>query len=145
VAEPPDIRASDADRERAADALRRHFGDGRLTLDELEVRLAEVYASRTLGELSSREGPLRELPLLPPPPPIQTRNVDRFNPAAVHHLGRGFPEHVALYLAVNIFLVVIWAASGGGFFWPLFVIGGWGIALAGHYAAARQRPPLRPR
>jgi hypothetical protein len=64
-----DVRASDADRERVADLLRRHCNDGRLTLDELGDRLAEVYACRYLGELNSPTGPLRELPVLPPPRP----------------------------------------------------------------------------
>jgi hypothetical protein len=40
VAESPSIRASDSDRERVADLLRRHCGEGRLTLDELGERLA---------------------------------------------------------------------------------------------------------
>jgi len=29
-------------------------------------------------------------------------------------------------------LVVIWAASGAGYFWPIWGIGGWGIGLAAH-------------
>ncbi len=64
-----DIRASDADREHVADLLRRHCNEGRLTLDELAERLAEVYACRYLGELTSPTGPMRELPVLPPPRP----------------------------------------------------------------------------
>lgn len=31
---------------------------------------------------------------------------------------------------MNGFLVVIWLASGGDFFWPVFPIFGWGIGLA---------------
>jgi hypothetical protein len=49
--ELPALRASDADRERAADTLRRAAGDGRLTLDELDERLNAAYASRTRAEL----------------------------------------------------------------------------------------------
>ena len=37
--------------------------------------------------------------------------------------------HLVTYLAVNTFLVVIWFATGAGFFWPLFIIFGWGIGL----------------
>jgi hypothetical protein len=47
----PGLRASDADRERVADALRRHHLDGRLDTDELQERLARCYAARTTGEL----------------------------------------------------------------------------------------------
>ena len=47
----PEVLASDADRERVVDALRQHCTDGRLTLDEFEERLGEVYAARTLRDL----------------------------------------------------------------------------------------------
>jgi len=43
---------------------------------------------------------------------------------------RDFKNHVAVYLIVNTLLVVIWAVSGGGYFWPIWVIGGWGVGLA---------------
>ncbi len=42
---------------------------------------------------------------------------------------RGFRTHVVAYLAVNAFLVVIWAVTGAGFFWPIFPIAGWGIGV----------------
>jgi hypothetical protein len=47
----PELRASDADRERAADRLRHAAGDGQLTVDELDERLHEAYAARTCAEL----------------------------------------------------------------------------------------------
>jgi hypothetical protein len=43
-----------------------------------------------------------------------------------------FTVHAILYVVVNIMLVAIWAATGGGDFWPIFPIGGWGIGLAVH-------------
>src|SRR3954463_1093062 len=49
----PALRASDADRERAADALRRHHLDGRLDTDELQDRLGRCYAARTTGDLAA--------------------------------------------------------------------------------------------
>jgi hypothetical protein len=47
----PELRASDADRERTADRLRHAAGEGRLTMEELEERLHSVYAARTHREL----------------------------------------------------------------------------------------------
>src|SRR3954452_13951795 len=47
----PGMRASDADRERVAEALRRHHVDGRLDTEELQERLERCYAARTTGEL----------------------------------------------------------------------------------------------
>lgn len=43
---------------------------------------------------------------------------------------RDFRVHIATYLVVNGFLVLIWALSGGGYFWPIWPMGGWGIGLA---------------
>jgi len=49
----PELRASDADREHTAELLRRAAGEGRLDVDELEERLATVYATRTQRELDA--------------------------------------------------------------------------------------------
>ena len=43
---------------------------------------------------------------------------------------RDFRTHVFVYLLVNAFLWGIWAVTGTGFPWPVFVTGGWGIGLA---------------
>lgn len=45
------IRASDADREAVAAALRQHAAEGRLTMQEFEERLDKVYAATTYGDL----------------------------------------------------------------------------------------------
>jgi hypothetical protein len=51
--EPPELRASHADRDRAVDVLRLAAGDGRLSVDELEMRLEAALSARTMGELAS--------------------------------------------------------------------------------------------
>jgi hypothetical protein len=58
------LRASDGERERAAETLRRHHADGRLTTDELDERIERAYAARTLGELDQL---FRDLPRLRAP------------------------------------------------------------------------------
>ncbi len=45
------VRASDADRDAAAAALRNHYAAGRLESGELEERVATVLGARTLGDL----------------------------------------------------------------------------------------------
>ena len=46
---------------------------------------------------------------------------------------RAFLRHAATYVVVNLFLIFIWAVpSGGGYFWPIWPILGWGIGLAFH-------------
>lgn len=47
---------------------------------------------------------------------------------------RSFHTHLRLYLLVNVLLVGIWAASGGGYFWPVWPMLGWGVGLAAHGA-----------
>ncbi len=54
---------------------------------------------------------------------------------------RDFRNHVAVYLIVNAMLVVIWALSGQGYFWPVWPMLGWGIGLALHgWKAFFERP-----
>jgi len=48
----PALRASDVERERAADQLRQAAGEGRLTVDELDERLTRCYAAKTVAELA---------------------------------------------------------------------------------------------
>jgi hypothetical protein len=48
---PVELRASDADRERVADQLREAAVDGRITMDELDQRIARAYTSVTRAEL----------------------------------------------------------------------------------------------
>ena len=49
---------------------------------------------------------------------------------------RAFLVHLAVYVATNVFLFVVWLLIGGGFPWFLFVMFGWGIGIAAHGATA---------
>jgi hypothetical protein len=60
-----DLRASDADREQTATVLQTAFAEGRLTMTELDERLAIVYAARTYAELTPVT---RDLPVGAPIP-----------------------------------------------------------------------------
>jgi hypothetical protein len=42
---------------------------------------------------------------------------------------RDFGTHLVAYVVINLMLVGIWAATGGGYFWPIWVILGWGVGL----------------
>lgn len=44
-----------------------------------------------------------------------------------------FYVHFAVYIAVNVFLVVLWWVTGGGFPWFVFPLFGWGIGIAAHF------------
>lgn len=43
-----------------------------------------------------------------------------------------FRKHLTVYVLVNSLLVVVWLATGAGFFWPIWPILGWGIAVVLH-------------
>jgi class 3 adenylate cyclase len=129
------LRASDADRERVSELLRHHYGAGRLSEDELSERVGAAYAVRTMSEL---EALTADLPAEPE--------------STAHRRHRGaletsFRIHLAVYIVVNVMLIGIWAASGGGYFWPIWPILGWGIGLGGHAAPllARRGAPPRQR
>jgi hypothetical protein len=73
---PPEMRASDADRDRVMDVLRDATAEGRLTADELDERLAAALTARTFGDLAALT---EDLPVIPdlliwpdPPPPAAT-------------------------------------------------------------------------
>ncbi|EFE74853.1 conserved hypothetical protein [Streptomyces filamentosus NRRL 15998] len=51
TSERPEMRASDAERERVAELLREAVAEGRLDMDEFDQRLETAYKARTHGEL----------------------------------------------------------------------------------------------
>jgi len=57
--DPRTLRVSDADRDRIADVLREAVATGRITFDELDERLGQVYSARTYADL---ENITRDLP-----------------------------------------------------------------------------------
>jgi len=125
------VRASDVERERAVAALQRHYSEGRLDHAELEERVACAYAARTRLEL---EAPFSDLPKRP------TLRVRR-RPTASWHLW--------VYLAFCTAITAHWAllerhpetnlTQLAGAFWPIWLIGPWGLALALGFAVTRRR------
>jgi Domain of unknown function (DUF1707)/2TM domain len=115
----PDIRVSDAEREEVVERLREHTAAGRLTPQELDERIDEAYAARTRGEL---DGVMRELPVSAPP-------VADVQAARRERARRQLYASVGSYVTTNATLVIIWALTGAGSFWPIWVIAFWGIAL----------------
>ncbi|MEU2726380.1 DUF1707 domain-containing protein [Streptomyces griseoviridis] len=65
----PELRASDADRERVAEILRDALAEGRLDMEEFEERLEATYRARTYGELTplTRDLPVPGVPVAPLP------------------------------------------------------------------------------
>ena len=120
-----DLRASDAERERVAEHLRTQAGEGRLTVEVLDERLERAYAATTRAELAALTA---DLPQPPRPRPDERAE---------------FREHLRTYLGVMALLVVIWALTGMGYFWPVWPALGWGIGIASHASAAYRAPRRR--
>jgi hypothetical protein len=127
---PPRLRASDADRERTVEQLRRHHADGRLDMEEFSERMDRAYAAKTLAELDEL---MADLP----------RDAAPATPRAAGALEerrarrqQTFYRSLAIYLAVNAMLVVVWLFSGRGYFWPIWVMLGWGIGIVAQGVSA---------
>jgi hypothetical protein len=102
-----EIRAADADRERVADRLRDAAAEGRLEPDELEERLERAFTARTYAELEALVADL------PGPEPARPERQRPRRPAPLRGL-----------VAISALMILIWAVSGAGYFWPAWVIGG---------------------
>ena len=111
-----DLRASDADRERAAERLRAATAEGRLSAEELEERLERALAARTEGELAALVADLP--PAAEPAPAPRPARASRW-------------DRRARFTAVSVLLVAIWALTGAGYFWPVWPILGWGLFAFG--------------
>lgn len=141
----PRLRASDADRERTAQLLREHHAVGRLTAEEFNDRLEQVFAARTLGELDEL---LADLPAI---------DLYQLPSAGIRPPRRGgsglrLPDDGALvpplentwggWVTGSALLVAVWVVVGiavGGLAWvPWFalIIGPWALGLV-----ARSRRP----
>ena len=114
-----DKRASDRERDSVVSDLRVHGGEGRLSVEELDQRIAAALAAPTRAELAKL---VADLPQRPRPV------TDR----------RDFQEHLRSYLMVMALLVAIWALTGAGYFWPIWPILGWGIGVMSHASAVRK-------
>jgi hypothetical protein len=117
-------RIGDAERERAVARLGEHVGAGRLDLAEFESRSAAVYAARTRADLDTV---FADLPAIHAAPrrEREARAVHRIVMASVW----------GSWLVSGVVCLAIWAivavAQGSpGYFWPLWVIGPWGVMLA---------------
>nr|QIY77665.1 DUF1707 domain-containing protein [Streptomyces sp. RLB1-33] len=73
LASLPVLRASDAERERVEAQLQHHYAVGRLTLPELEERVAVAYEARTREQLDAL---LTDLPGEAEEPPSPTHVID---------------------------------------------------------------------
>ena len=73
---------------------------------------------------------------------VQSMNDQELREAALASLKhrRGLERQLRIYAITNITLVVIWALSGRGDFWPIWSIAFWGLALIWQAISYNHRP-----
>jgi hypothetical protein len=125
VARNPSLRASDAERDEVATALRESLSEGRITLEEFDERLGAAYAAKTYGELDSLVSDLPRRAGTGPPTlaEVGTRLTDRWEARRRNRTRRSWSRYISV-------IGVCWAI------WPLWVTLPWGAILV-------RRPYLR--
>ena len=133
------LRASDADREQFVEALRQHHAEGRLTTEDLPERTEQAHVARTLGDLDALAP---DLPPLRPPAPRPAPPGYAGPPGYTGPTPTGWPPatqaaaKAALYRSIlwfgslSVLVLIIWAMTNfGGYFWPIWPILGFAIAI----------------
>jgi hypothetical protein len=147
MAADPKIRASDDDRDRVVTLLREHHAAGRLTAEEFSERLDKAYAAKTLGELDELMADLPAIDLYRLPDASLPRHgrprpgAGSFLEAAAHGQGGLVRRHGRFspawasawgsWFSVSLLLFVIWALTGAGYPWPIWVAAPWGAVMLG--------------
>lgn len=85
----------------------------------------------SVNTMTANQFPVEPRPGAPDPTADRVVPEDDLRGRALSRLKKkaDFRTHLLIYLLVNGVIVLIWALTGSGFFWPLFVIAGWGIGL----------------
>jgi Domain of unknown function (DUF1707) len=152
----PKIRASDYDRDRTAALLREHHAAGRLTLEEFNERLDQVYAAKTMGELDDLMADLPAIDLYQLPdaslrrvrggesPPGGAPGGDSRlpwlrPPGALMAAHGGFPPAWRAawgsWLSISSVCFFVWLVTGGSLTnpWFLWIIAPWGLLMLGRW------------
>ncbi|WP_371780891.1 DUF1707 SHOCT-like domain-containing protein [Streptosporangium subroseum] len=135
MAAGPNTRASDGDRDKVASVLREHYAQGRLTVEEFDERLEQLYTSRTYGELATLTSDLPDVDLQGLSN-ASSRLSERGGRPGGHQASQRALKSVwavwAVASGINWMVWFIVGATDGFDFpypWPLWVMGPWGAML----------------
>ncbi len=134
-----DMRVGDAERDATAAQLSEHFAAGRLDHSEFAERTEQALSSRTRGELDLV---LHDLPVLPVAVQASTAPApaEESSPVQLSARAQWRRSTLSTWAVFAVFFVILWAATGAGYFWPVFPILGWGIRVAVSGIQAYGRP-----
>lgn len=132
---------SDSQREEVVESIAEHTVAGDISDDERAARTRAALEATSPGELADATRGLAPAVR----PPLFARLADRIP----------LRRHVALFLLVSAVLLVVWAVTrdpsaeagdeSAGFFWPFWVMLGWGILLTVHALYSLRRPAFQRR
>ncbi|GAA4315061.1 DUF1707 domain-containing protein [Actinomadura luteofluorescens] len=135
MAPNPDIRASDADRDRVAASLREHCAEGRITMDELQERLDAVYGAKTVGQLQevTSDLPEEDLYQLPVPANQAKGTASPARRPSGDLATQRMPAMWGAWATVSAINLTVWliilVTSGAVYPWWIWVAGPWGAVL----------------
>jgi Domain of unknown function (DUF1707) len=149
MASNPNIRASDADRDRIVTALRENLADGRLTTEEFDERLDKALAAKTLGELEDLMADLPSTDISQRADP----SLDRAEGNPPSRRDRSCPARRPAWgvlFTLGVLVLVIWLISGAhaslSFLWVVAALAVLMIARRVTGGRARsERRSARPR
>ncbi len=132
------MRVGDSERDETTAQLTEHFTAGRLDHSEFTERTEQALAARTRGDLDRVLSDLPVLPVTasPAPTPAVVSEAEDAKPSAKAEWRRSFTT----WAIFAVFFVILWVATGAGYFWPIFPILGWGVGVAVSGVQAYSRP-----
>ena len=127
VGRDPNLRASDADRERIAERLRNGHAEGRLDTAEFQERLERCYEAKTFGQLDAL---VRDLP---------RQELEERRLSALH---RPSPWRLGTLVPILLALILVSAAVGHPVFlvWFLFIFLFWRMSRRRRWPMDRRFP-----
>ena len=115
------LRASDRDREVVRRLLAEAYADGRLGREEYDERADVAGRARTLGELPPIVADL-VWQAAPRADSLAWASAEELRERALRAYEASRREAFSSLVTVSAVVSVIWFVTGGGFYWPVFVI-----------------------
>ncbi|MBM2619181.1 DUF1707 domain-containing protein [Actinoplanes sp. LDG1-06] len=128
------MRAADEDRRKVAEQLQLALEEGRLDLTEYDERVQGAYSAKTYADLDRLLTDLpNAAPIVPaaPQPPSPVMTGDK----ATEKATGAWMAHVwGAWAKAAVFFTLIWgvaalASNETIFYWPVWVLGPWGVVL----------------
>ena len=130
MANDPDLRAGDEDRDRTITLIREAYAEGRLDGDEFQERMGQAQQARTFGELDAlvRDLPTRSIPPAPVPEstPVPAEVTEHRS-----RLRSAWAAWAGVAIMTNVIWATTWISNGGDApnYWPIWVMGPWAAAM----------------